>query len=177
MRPTALVVMGVAGCGKSTVAGLLADRLGWPLGEADDWHPAANVAAMTAGTPLTDADRAPWLHAVRDWIDAQGGDCVLTCSALRRSYRDVLRGAGSRVRFVHLDGSREELAARLAARTGHFMPPSLLDSQLAVLEPLEADEDGVVVGISGTPAEVADRAVEAVARQVSGSGNSWQVVG
>ncbi|GAB3452435.1 gluconokinase [Kineococcus endophyticus] len=177
MRPTALVVMGVAGCGKSTVAGLLADRLGWPLGEADDWHPAANVAAMTAGTPLSDADRAPWLLAVRDWIDAQGGDCVLTCSALRRSYRDVLRGAGARVRFVHLDGSRDELAARLAARTGHFMPASLLDSQLAVLEPLEADEDGVVVPITGGPLEVAGRVEEAVARQVSGSGNSWQVVG
>lgn len=177
MTRTALVVMGVAGCGKSTVAGLLADRFGWPLGEADDWHPAANVAAMTAGIPLIDADRAPWLLAVRDWIDAQGGDCVLTCSALRRSYRDVLRTAGARVRFVHLDGSRDELAARLAARTGHFMPLSLLDSQLAALEPLGADEDGVVVGIDGAPAEVADRVVEAAARQVSGSGNSWQVVG
>lgn len=176
MTRTALVVMGVAGCGKSTVAGLLADRFGWPLGEADDWHPAANVAAMTAGIPLTDADRAPWLLAVRDWIDAQAGDCVLTCSALRRPYRDVLRTASARVRFVHLDGSRDELAARLAARTGHFMPPSLLDSQLAALEPLGADEDGVVVGITGAPAEVADRVVEAAARQVSGSGNSWQVV-
>jgi gluconokinase len=172
-RPTALVVMGVAGCGKSTVAELLADRLGWPLGEADDWHPAANVAAMTAGTALTDADRAPWLLAVRDWIDAQDGDCVLTCSALRRSYRDVLRTAAARVRFVHLAGSREQLAERLAARTGHFMPPALLDSQLATLEPLGADEDGVVVPVDGTPVEVADRA----ARQLSETGNSWQVVG
>lgn len=156
---TAVVVMGVAGCGKSTVAGLLASRLGWSLGEADDLHPPANVAAMSAGNPLTDTDRAPWLEIVRDWIDAQPGDSVLTCSALRRRYRDVLRSSSARVRFVHLDGSRERLAQRLTGRTNHFMPPALLVSQLATLEALEPDEDGVVVGIDAPPGEVAERAL------------------
>lgn len=159
-RRTAVVVMGVAGCGKSTVAALVADRLGWPLGEADDLHPPVNVAAMSAGTALGDADRAPWLDLVRGWIDAQDGDCVLTCSALRRSYRDVLRGADARVRFVHLHGTREQLAQRLTARTDHFMPPALLDSQLATLEELGPDEDGVVVDVAGTPGHVAGLALD-----------------
>lgn len=144
---TAVVVMGVAGCGKSTVAALLADRLGWPLGEADDLHPTANVAKMSAGNPLTDEDRGPWLERVRGWIEAQDGDSVLTCSALRRRYRDVLRTSGARVRFVHLTGTRELLTSRLAGRTEHFMPPALLDSQLATLEPLAIDEDGIEVGL------------------------------
>jgi carbohydrate kinase (thermoresistant glucokinase family) len=157
---TAIVAMGVAGCGKSTVAALLAQRLGWSLGEADDLHPALNVAKMSTGDPLTDADRAPWLDLVRDWIDAQSGDCVLTCSALRRSYRDVLRGADAQVRFVHLDGTREQLSRRLTARTGHFMPPALLDSQLATLEALQGDEDGVVVDIAGTPERIAGLVVD-----------------
>lgn len=166
MTRTAVVVMGVAGCGKTTVAGLVAAQLGWPLGEADDLHPAANVAKMSAGTPLTDEDRWPWLAIVRDWIETGSGDCVLTCSALRRGYREVLRAPGVRVRFVHLDGTPEQLRSRLGARTGHFMPPALLTSQLATLEPLEADEDGVVVAIDDTPEAIADEVVRALGLHV-----------
>ncbi len=173
---TALVVMGVAGCGKSTVAGLLADRLGWPLGEADDWHPAANVAAMTAGIPLTDADRAPWLLAVRDWIDAQGGDCVLTCSALRRSYRTCCGprapGCGSSTSTGPGTSSRPAWPpARGTSCRPRCSTPSSPRSNPSGPTRTAWSWD------HGAPAEVADRVVEAVARQVSGSGNSWQVVG
>lgn len=159
----ALVVMGVAGSGKTSVAQLLAAHLGWPSAEADEFHPPANIAAMTAGRPLTDEDRWPWLLAVRDWVTERaraGEDVVVTCSALRRSYRDLLRGAGARVRFVHLTGSPQLLAQRIGSRSGHFMPPSLLQSQLATLEPLQPDEDGVVVDVSGTPEETARTALE-----------------
>lgn len=159
---TALVVMGVAGSGKTTVAELLADHLGWTLAEADEFHSRANVAKMSAGTPLTDADRAPWLASLRDWITAEDADVVLTCSALRRHYRDVLRQAGARVRFVHLEGTPATLAGRMAVRSGHFMPTTLLASQLETLEPLDPDEDGVVVDISGSPEQVASRAAAAL---------------
>ncbi|WP_375422996.1 gluconokinase [uncultured Friedmanniella sp.] len=159
---TALVVMGVAGSGKTTVAELLAGSLGWTLAEADEFHSAANVARMAAGTPLTDADRAPWLASLRSWINAVDGDVVLTCSALRRCYRDVLRRADARVRFVHLDGTPATLAGRMAVRSGHFMPTTLLSSQLETLEPLEPDEDGVVVDIDGSPDQVAARAAAAL---------------
>ncbi|ASR56907.1 gluconokinase [Cellulomonas sp. CW35] len=160
-----LVVMGVSGSGKTTVALLLAERLGWTFAEADDFHPEANVALMAAGTPLTDEDRAPWLASIAHWVsqrDAEGVSTVLTCSALRRAYRDVLRGGGGRVRFVHLAGDPEVIATRMAARTDHFMPPSLLPSQLATLEPLEDDEDGVVVPIGAPPAQVVDDALRAL---------------
>ncbi|WP_170304491.1 gluconokinase [Microlunatus speluncae] len=162
MSRTSLVVMGVAGSGKTTVAAILAERLGWPLAEADEFHSAENVAKMSAGTPLTDEDRGPWLAAIRDWISAAAGSSVVTCSALRRTYRDVLRQADARVRFVHLDGGRDEIAERMSARTDHFMPLGLLDSQLATLEPLEPDEDAVVVPIEGTPAEIAETALTAL---------------
>ncbi len=144
--PTILVVMGVSGSGKSTLAGVLAGRLGWALQEGDDLHPAANVAKMEAGIPLTDADRFPWLELIRDWIDAQQGagkPGVVTCSALRRSYREIIARPG--VEFVHLDGTRHDFEERLGRRLGHFMPASLLDSQLETLEPLGADEHGFVV--------------------------------
>ncbi len=145
---TVLVVMGVSGTGKSTVAGLLAERLGWELAEGDDLHPPENVAKMRAGTPLTDEDRWPWLDEVAAWIHARGDagtPGIITCSALRRVYRDRLRGPG--VVFVHLAGTREEIAAQMSKRSGHYMPLSLLDSQLATLEPLEPDETAVVVGV------------------------------
>lgn len=161
-RPTAVVVMGVAGSGKTTVAQLLARRLGWDLAEADDFHSAANVAKMSTGTPLTDDDRAPWLTSLRDWITAEDADVVITCSALRRRYRDVLSGASARVRFLHLDGSPALLAERMGVRSGHFMPTTLLASQLATLEPLQPDEDGVVVDISGSPDQIAARAAAAL---------------
>lgn len=161
---TALVVMGVAGSGKTTVAGILGERLGWPVAEADDFHSAENVAKMSAGTPLTDEDRQPWLAAIRDWISASDGDVLVTCSALRQSYRDVLRQADARVRFVHLDGSRQEIAARMSARTDHFMPLGLLDSQLDTLEPLGPEEDGVVIPVTGTPEQIAAAALDQLAR-------------
>lgn len=144
--PRILVVMGVSGSGKSTLAGLLAGRLGWPLQEGDDLHPAENVAKMEAGIPLTDEDRWPWLRLIRDWIAdriAAGESAIVTCSALRRSYREILALPG--VEFVHLAGTRHDLAERLGRRLGHFMPASLLDSQLETLEPLGSDEPGFVV--------------------------------
>jgi gluconokinase len=157
--PVHLVVMGVAGSGKTSVALELAARTGRPNAEADDFHPAANVAKMSTGVPLTDTDRAPWLAALRDWLTAQadaGHGAIVTCSALKRAYRDVLRSARGRVVFVHLTGSPELLGDRIAARTGHFMPPSLLASQLATLEPLDDDEDGFTLDIAASVDELAD---------------------
>ena len=156
---TTIVVMGVAGCGKSTVAAMIAERLGWPLAEGDDFHSAQNRAKMAAGTPLTDDDRMPWLASIRDWIDRTPTHSVVTCSALRRSYRDLLRTAKSRVRFLHLTGSRAVLGSRIGSRTGHFMPPSLLISQLDTLEALQPDEDGVVVDVDASPEEIVDAAL------------------
>src|SRR5581483_9516711 len=153
--------MGVAGCGKSTVAGVLAGRLGWPMEEGDDLHPAANVAKMAAGHPLDDDDRAPWLARVRGWIaerEAVGEPGVVTCSALKRRYRDVLRD--EHVVFVHLSGTRDQLLTRLRARQGHFMPVSLLDSQLADLEPPGPDEQALQIDIGPRPAVQADLIVD-----------------
>ena len=145
-----LVVMGVSGSGKSTVAAALAGALGGIYLDADDFHPPANVAKMSSGTPLTDDDRRPWLQAVADEIavqSAKGRLAVVACSALRRRYRDALREAAPDLFFVQLDGSPELLASRIGARTDHFMPPALLASQLEALEPLEADERGAIVSI------------------------------
>ena len=145
-----IVVMGVSGCGKSTIAIGLAAEVGGVYIDADDLHPAANVAKMSAGIPLTDEDRMPWLTLVADAMAAEvaaGRFPVVACSALRRRYRDVLRAAGGDVFFVHLDGPPELLAARMSSRVEHFMPPALLASQLATLEPLEPDEHGAVVSI------------------------------
>lgn len=158
----AVIVMGVSGSGKTTVAELLAQRFGWAMAEADDFHGATSTAKMAAGTPLTDADRAPWLVSLRDWINDHRGNVILTCSALKRSYRDVLRSAEARVVFLQLDGNRDTIGPRMATRTGHFMPRSLLDSQLATLEPLGPEEDGSVIDIDGTPEQVADRAQRAL---------------
>lgn len=161
-----LVVMGVSGSGKSTVAGILARRLGWSSAEGDDFHPAANVAKMAAGIPLTDDDRGPWLLAVAAWIreqDEAGRSSVVTCSALRRAYRDSLAAAAGRVRFVHLAGDPSVIAERMSRRAGHFMPPALLPSQLAALEPLAPDEDGVTVAVAADPEAVADGALRALA--------------
>lgn len=156
---TILIVMGVAGSGKTVVAHQLAARLDWSFAEADDFHPAGNVVKMSSGIPLTDDDRLPWLKDIRSWIDAHPHSAVVTCSALRRSYRDVLSRADARVRFIHLDGTVEQLSRRLSSRIGHFMPASMLDSQLETLERLEPDEDGVVIDIDATPAEIVDAAL------------------
>jgi carbohydrate kinase (thermoresistant glucokinase family) len=147
-RPPVLVLMGASGSGKSTVGEVLQGLLGWQLCEGDDLHPAANVAKMAAGHPLDDGDRWPWLAAVRAWIDervAAGEPGLVTCSALKRSYRDVLRD--QHVVFVLLHGSPEVLLARLAVRQGHFMPATLLDSQLQTLELPGADEQALTVEI------------------------------
>jgi gluconokinase len=159
---TAVVVMGVAGSGKSTIADMFAQQLGWTHIEGDDLHPPENVAKMAAGKPLTDADREPWLRLICDRVNQTEGNQVITCSALQRAYRDILRSADARVRFLHLSGSTELLTTRIDARTDHFMPPSLLTSQLEALEPLTSDEDGVVVDVAGTPAEIVARALQAL---------------
>jgi gluconokinase len=158
---TVIVVMGVSGSGKTTAGTALANALGVDYAEADTFHPQANIDKMTSGTPLTDADRAPWLEAIAGWIRAHqetGG--VVTSSALKRRYRDVLRTGGN-VWFAHLHGDREVLAERMKTRKGHFMPVSLLDSQLADLEPLEPDEPGAIFDIRDTPAEITDTALTA----------------
>ncbi|MFD5317737.1 gluconokinase [Streptomyces sp. NPDC127098] len=155
--------MGVAGSGKTTVGPLLAARLGVTYAEADDFHPPANIAKQAAGIPLDDEDRAPWLDAIGAWAHdhaASGG--VVSCSALKRAYRDRLRAAAPGIFFVHLAGSRELIGDRMAARTDHFMPLSLLDSQFAALQPLEDDEAGVAIDIAAGPEDIVRRAVEAV---------------
>ncbi|WRZ96202.1 gluconokinase [Streptomyces sp. NBC_01007] len=161
--PHVVVVMGVAGTGKTTIGPLLAARLGVPYAEGDDFHPQANIAKMTAGTPLTDEDRRPWLDAIGRWAhDRAGLGGVVSSSALKRGYRDRLRAAAPGVVFVHLTGARELIEDRMSHREGHFMPTALLDSQFATLQPLAADEAGVQVDVSGDPAEITERAVTAL---------------
>jgi gluconokinase len=158
--PVALVVMGVSGSGKSTLAELLARTLGVDYVDADDLHPEANKAKMASGTPLADEDRWPWLRDVGSVLRAEvdaGRSVVVACSALRRRYRDVLREAGGDVFFVHLHGSEELLADRLGSRTGHFMPVSLLASQLATLERLGPDEAGLVVDVALPPEQAVEQ--------------------
>ena len=146
---SSIVVMGVSGSGKSTVGAALAQRLGVPFADADDFHPPANVAKMKAGTPLNDDDRYPWLEAIGGWLaDHCGTGGVMSCSALKRKYRDQLRRHCPQAEFVHLSGSPEVIAARQASRPGHFMPASLMASQFATLEPLERDERGVTLDVS-----------------------------
>ncbi|MFD3727286.1 gluconokinase [Streptomyces sp. NPDC058671] len=160
---TVVVVMGVAGTGKTTIGQLVAEALGLPYGEGDDFHPAANVAKMSAGVPLDDTDRGPWLDAIGAWAhDRAGLGGVVSGSALKRAYRDRLRAAAPGVVFLHLTGDRELIERRMGSRTGHFMPTALLDSQFATLQPLEDDETGVAVDVSGTPEDIAARAVAAL---------------
>lgn len=143
-----VVVMGVTGCGKTTVGAALAQRLHVPFADADDFHPQANVDKMSAGIPLGDDDRAPWLAKVAAWVaEHHGTGAVLGCSALKKSYRDRLRAGNEDLFFVHLYGDRDVIARRVAGRPGHFMPASLVDSQYATLEPLTADEAGVTLDV------------------------------
>ncbi|MDT3442426.1 MULTISPECIES: gluconokinase [unclassified Pseudofrankia] len=191
-RPPVLVLMGVSGSGKSTVAALLAAGLGWPFEEGDDLHPPANIEKMASGHPLTDTDRWPWLAAVRSWIHQRidaGEPGVITCSALRRAYRDTLRGdtvagsglaadadvaggarAGAEV-FVYLRGSRDVIAQRLTARHGHFMPTGLLDSQFAALEEPDPDENALTVDVGPAPAATAQTIVDKLGLA---DGGSWR---
>ncbi|MEV5915284.1 gluconokinase [Streptomyces chartreusis] len=161
--PHVVVVMGVAGTGKTTIGPLLAARLGVPYAEGDDFHPQANIAKMSAGIPLDDDDRWPWLDAIGTWAHERAGlGGVVSCSALKRSYRDRLRAEAPGVVFVHLSGDRALIEDRMAHRQGHFMPTALLDSQFATLQPLQADEAGVAVDVAGSPEEITERVVEAL---------------
>jgi gluconokinase len=142
-----VVVMGVSGSGKSTVGAALAQRLRVPFADADDFHPAANVAKMTAGHPLNDDDRRPWLESIGTWLTDHPNGGVMSCSALKRAYRDQLREHCDAVVFLHLAGTPEVIGRRQASRPGHFMPASLLASQFETLEPLEDDENGVAIDV------------------------------
>jgi gluconokinase len=149
------VLMGVSGCGKTTVGRLLCERLGWRFLDADDFHPPANVAKMRSGTPLDDEDRWPWLDLLNRLLreeHSSGGSCVLACSALKQKYRDRLAAGLPAVRWVHLAGTQELIAARLQARRGHYMPPTLLQSQFAALEP---PAEALVIDVSPSAQEIA----------------------
>lgn len=157
MSPRVLIVMGVSGCGKSTVGQALADALGWDFRDGDAFHPPANVAKMKSGAPLIDDDRWPWLDAIARYIDetrAADGHAIIACSALKRAYRDRLKGARSDVTFVHLAGSQDLIETRMAARKNHFMPLGLLDSQFATLEAPADEEGAITVSVAGAPGEI-----------------------
>lgn len=149
--PPIAVIMGVSGSGKTTVARALSQAIGWPFEEGDSLHPKANVEKMSRGEPLTDADRAPWLAAIGRWMDDEAGKgeaAILTCSALKRAYRDQLRDGRPQVRFVFLTGPTDLILERMEQRKGHFMKPQMLDSQLRTLEPPTPDERPIVVDVS-----------------------------
>lgn len=162
---SAIVVMGVSGSGKSTIASMLAQRLHWVYEDADWFHPKSNIEKMHHGEPLNDQDRWPWLHAIADWIDATrraGGHGIVACSALKRAYRDILIGDRGDVRLVFLKGDFDLIARRIAARADHFMPSTLLESQFATLQEPQADERPIVVSIAPHPREI----VETIVRQI-----------
>ena len=166
------VIMGVSGSGKTTVGEMLARRLGWDYAEADAFHSEANLAKMASGHPLDDTDRSPWLAAIARWIDdriARGVPGVVTCSALKRAYRDILRRPQAQI--VYLAGTQELIGRRMAARHGHFFPPAMLASQFAALEPPTADEGVLEIGIDRAPAEIVDAILAATgATRAAGSG-------
>ena len=172
--PLVVVLMGVSGSGKTTVGQLLAERLDGTFAEGDAYHPPANVEKMRRGIPLDDADRQPWLETlsreIGNWLDA-GRTVVLACSALRRSYREILRGGRPRVRFVHLKGDPALIRARLAGRSGHYMPPSLLDSQIATLE---EPKSALVIAIDGAPEAIVAQIVSALRPAGGGCAESAQ---
>ncbi|MDF1791649.1 MAG: gluconokinase [Thalassobaculaceae bacterium] len=161
--PIVIVLMGVSGVGKTTIGTLLADRLGWGYAEGDSYHPPANVEKMRAGTPLDDADRLPWLAAIAADIDrwrASGQGMIVACSALKRSYREILIGDRADVQLVRLAGDEALIRARMEMRTDHYMPASLLASQLATLEPPTADEGAITVDVTWTPEACAEHVLK-----------------
>jgi gluconokinase len=174
-KPVIAVVMGVSGSGKTTVSALLSAALGCQFQEGDDLHPAENVEKMHGGTPLTDGDRMPWLHKIAEEIDgwrARGESGVLTCSALKRSYRDIIIGGRPDVTLVYLKGSHDLIRRRMAARHEHFMPVALLDSQFATLQEPTPDEHPIIVDVGSRPAEIAAEIVHQLEeRQGSGQRN------
>jgi gluconokinase len=160
-----LVIMGVSGAGKSTVGKLIADRLGLPFRDADAFHPPENIAKMSSGQPLADADRWPWLDAIGAYLARhRAAGAVVTCSALKRAYRDRLREAAPGLRFLHLQGEQTLIAARQAAREGHFMPPSLVASQFATLEPPAPEERVIALDVAASPETLAELATAALER-------------
>ena len=170
--PLHIVVMGVSGSGKTSVAQHLHGSTGFPYAEADDFHPQSNIQKMESDIPLTDDDRWPWLRALRDWISEHGDageSTVVTCSALKRAYRDLLSETHGNVLFVHLTGPMELIANRMELRSGHFMPRSLLPSQFDTLETLEGDENGITLDISQTIEEL-DKQVLAIAQRSADAG-------
>ncbi|MFC7485997.1 gluconokinase [Knoellia sp. CPCC 206453] len=157
-----VVVMGVSGSGKTTIARGVAEATGLEFAEADAFHSAANIATMERGIPLTDEDRWPWLRSLAAWMDAKADDgisTIITCSALKRTYRDVLREGPPSVDFLHLDGPAEVIKGRMSKREGHFMPASLLQSQIDTLEALEPGESGMVLDLGQRPEELIERAL------------------
>lgn len=162
--PLVIVVMGVSGCGKSTIAQFLAQRLNAHFKDGDELHPENNINKMAAGVPLNDDDREPWLHDVAQYAHIKAGEhgiCVIACSALKSKYRNILNQAG-RLAYVFLEGSRELISARMHARSGHFMPESLLDSQFATLEDPRTEDNVVSVSIESTPEQIVGNAVQAL---------------
>jgi gluconokinase len=169
-EPQHVVVMGVSGSGKTTIAGRLAAQLGFAFADADAFHAATSVAKMARGESLTDADREPWLQSLVAWTEGQhaaGRSTVLACSSLKRRYRDMLSAASARTFFVHLTAPRAVLLERMKHRQGHFMPAELLDSQLADLEPLTGDEPGITVDATATPAAIVAQTAEGVRRSAA----------
>lgn len=169
--PCALITMGVSGSGKTTIADKLAERLGWTCEDGDKYHPKSNVEKMRAGHPLTDEDRWPWLNAIADEIERvcrARGHVVVACSALKRTYRDVLLRGRDDVRIVFLNGTQKLIADRLAARKGHFMPPGLLDSQFRTLEPPRPDENAIDVSIDASVDAIVDDIVSKLETTTAG---------
>lgn len=159
MTIAAIIVMGVSGCGKSTVGTLLARELGWVFEDGDAFHPPANIATMSAGMPLTDDDRWPWLRAIAARIGAAPAPVIIGCSALKRAYRDVLRNGRSDIRFLHLTGAPDVILPRQASRSGHFMPASLVASQFATLESTDGEGDVIALDVGPAPSAIVDQTI------------------